>query len=218
MANKRTMTIFVVLLLVAGLGWMYYDWAGRTGGIDNDTSTPLSLSKGEIDVALSLTGVTSGVTENNQDPDHIILTVTSADLNSANETIVGFTLNLRRTDNYAGLNNAGENFLIKEVKCAPYVSYADGTNDQYTCGRTSSNYYNYTIGGIQGKNGDEKFYDLVALDSTSTTFVNVTLDDYTTYDANLVQDNYNYETLSEFVISHPQMSGDKTVSIRFMKD
>lgn len=210
----------VLAVLVVGLG--YSAWNKSSGGIDGDAGTLLSTGNcGDIDVALDLTGVDSGITVNDDDPDNQVLTVTSADLNSANDTAISFTISLRRTDTCAGLTNAGENFLIREVGapegCRAYTSYSDGTKDQYTCDLTSDNYFNYTIGGVQGKNGAERYYDLVALDQTSNTAVTVVVDDSTTFDSDLVKNSYDVANLAKFEISNPSMKKPKTITIQYLK-
>lgn len=186
--------------------WLSDASAGAMGGVDYNTE-------------MSLTSVTSGVTENNDDPHNVILTVTSADLNSANVTPISCTVNLDRIDKNSDVNSAYPVYTIEPTDLRSYSGWTTpGTTYYSTDYSTSTSYYNVTIDGKSVALSNVGVTTTVQQGTTDTAIVTFNVDDYTTYDAQLVQDNYDSATLAGIQIKGPDGQVEHTVKLIFLKD
>lgn len=144
---------------------------------------PLSAGDVVYDADISLSAITSGVTQDNGETQAQKLIFTDSQLNSANTTELNFTLNIRRTDMNSDPEGGAPMFKVKPRDMAKYTGRVDN-NPYYSVDySTTTELYNITIDGQSIATSNDGVGVALAQSTTDTMIVQVIFDDYTTYDA-----------------------------------
>jgi hypothetical protein len=215
MAKNGNSLLMVGILAV--IGFLLFN-AGAfdqfVDGSTNEAGQTLSGGSCAVQYQQSLSGLTSGVTEN-CDGNDCELIITSADLNSVNSTAIGFTLTNIRTDEC----RTADGDLLSDVlnyKATAYtmtnkVDTSDSTK-YYTATYDADvdKQYNITVDGVEYATVFGAT-DVVTHATSGSGAVVIDVESYTTLDK-LVKENYDSITIAKIETD----SG--VVTLKYMKD
>jgi len=210
------LTVLIVLAVAFGIseynGWIDFvpDGTINNGpqGFDSSGSACTPTYR------LSLSSVASEFTQNKLSENNYELILTSADLNSANNTALAFTIDTTRTDECraadGSLLQTVLNYDVSANTFKNVVDLSDATMYYTVQYADTDNQYNVTADGVAFATVNEAS-DVVTHSSAGAGVITTTFEDFTSYDKG-VSDNYNFMTVE--TVSTKAGS----VIIKYMKD